>query len=678
MAGLLVRVGVDVGGTFTDVVAVDESGRIVWGKVLTRPREPWVSAAEAASGTGLQGRAGALVNATTLGANLVFGQAGLERPRVVLVTNRGFEDVLEIGRQNRPSLYDPLFVKPEPLVPRRLRYGVGGRLAADGSVVEDLDLGDVRRVVREQCRPGTVFAVVFLHSYANPSHEARAAEAIEDECPGAVVVTSSSIDPRPGEYERASTTVVNALLKTVLSEYFSRLSGSLAASGFRGRVYVMKSDGGIATVGEAARAPAAFIESGPAAGVVAAAWLSRLLGLDVVLSFDMGGTTAKASSIVGGEPLVTDIYEVGGRVHYGRLVRGSGYPVRHTFIDLAEVSAGGGTVAWVDRGGALRVGPRSAGSEPGPACYGRGGSEPTVTDANAVLGRLPGRLAGGLVEVRADLAVRVMEKLAAQAGLGSAHEAAEAVVDLANTLMARAVRLVSVERGVDPSTASMVAFGGAGPLHAVEIARTMGVGEVIVPPYPGVFSALGLVVADFKVVRTRHVGRPLDEVDGDRLDHVYSELEAEARRPLEGVDGLSGVIVSRVAVVRYRGQTGSARIPYTGLPGLRGRFEEEYRRRYGVTPPGGVVELAEVEVEVVGLTEKPMPNPPVGGRPEEAEVTVYVDGEMVETLAVNYWWLAGQGSIEGPALVYLDSSTLYLPPGSRARLGGLGEVRVAP
>jgi N-methylhydantoinase A len=659
------------------VLVVD--GGIRAAKVLTRPREPWRSVAEALDAVEARPESlDVLVNATTLATNMFFGQMGLERPRVVLITNRGFEDVVEIGRQNRPSLYDPFFRKPEPLVPRDRRYGVRGRIGADGREIESLDLKAVREAASRECSKSTVFAVAFLHSYANPVHEREAARAIREACPGAEVVLSSEVDPRPGEYERTSTTLVNAVLKPMLGEYIGRLERELRSRGFRGTLLVMKSDGGLATPEEALRTPAAFIESGPAAGVVATAALARALGVARAVSFDMGGTTAKAGSVVEGRPQYTEIYEVGGKVHMGRIVRGSGYPVRYPFIDLVEVSSGGGTIAWVDRGGALRVGPLSAGADPGPACYGRGGTQPTVTDANAVLGRLPGELAGGAVKVRFDLARRALERLAAKAGLSSPEEAADSVVALANTIMARAVRLVTVERGLDPSEMAMVAFGGAGPLHAVEVAAEVGMREVIVPPYPGVFSALGLLLSDFKKIVVAPLGKRLEDVSDEHLDRAFSELEREAVEALEamGVERRR-VIVARMLEMRYSGQLEAIEVPYRGLAGAREAFENLYEARFGFRSPEQPVEISALRVEAVGLTDKPSISAELGGAGEPVEERrVYVEGEWVEAPVYRIEDLSPGFAVEGPALVVYRDSTLYVPPGYRGRVGSLGEVRV--
>jgi len=669
----LLRVGVDVGGTFTDVVVFDdESGRLWLEKVPTTPRKPTTGIMDGVRrAVGDPARIGVFVHATTIGTNMFLGQVGIEPPPAVLITNRGFRDILEIGRQNRPSLYDPYFQKPRPLIPRDRRVGVHGRVGPGGEELEPLDVEEVGRAAREWCGKGVrVYAVSFLHSYANPSHEALAKQAILDECPGSTVVASHEVDPAPLEYERTSTTVVNALLMPVLSRYLAELEEALRGAGFRGKILVMQSSGGVASIEEALRLPAAFIESGPSAGAVAVAYFSRLMGVDRALGFDMGGTTAKASSIIGGEPEVVDIYEVGGRVHMGRVIRGSGYPVRFPHIDLAEVSAGGGTIAWVDPGGGLRLGPLSAGADPGPAAYGRGGTEPTVTDANLVLGRLPEVLASGL-RLRRDLAERaIMEKVARPLGLDLV-EAAWAIVRLANTIMGRALRLVSVERGHDPRAFTMYAFGGAGPLHALELAGEVGVSRVVVPPMPGVFSALGLLVADYRHDYHYPIVKRAEEVDEAWLETVFRALEERAVETLRG-EGVprERIVLRRYVDARYWGQARPLRVPYPGsVEALVEEFHRLHEARYGFRVPGEPVVLEVARVEAVGVTEKPVLRAPAGGGEAlVGERRVYFEDGWHMARVYRYGGLAAGSPVEGPAVVEYPDSTLVVPPGWSGRV----------
>ena len=679
------RVGVDVGGTFTDLVAYDEaSGELAHVKVLTTPREPWKGVLHALEELGWDlSRVEVVIHATTLGTNLFFGQAGLERPTVALITNWGFRDVVEIGRQNRPELYNLFFERPRPLVPRSLRFGVRGRIGPDGRELEPLDTRTVEGIARSLCGRVQVFAIVFLHSYANPSHEVEAKRVIERVCPRAIVVASHEVDPQPKEYERASTTLVNALLIPVLSRYLERLESELRARGFRGRLLVMQSSGGVASVEEAVRVPAAFIESGPAAGAVAVAFFSRLMGVEYALGFDMGGTTAKASSVVNGEPLVVHEYEVGGRVHMGRLVKGSGYPVRYPYIDLAEVSAGGGTIAWIDPGGALRVGPMSAGADPGPACYGRGGTRPTITDANAVLGRLPDVLAGGRVRVHRELAERAVRELAERLGL-TVVEAAEAIVRIANTIMARALRLVSIERGYDPRLFTLYAFGGAGPLHAAELARELGVHEVVVPPLPGVFSALGLLVTDYRHDLHRAIVKPASEVDESELEEVFRELEERALAMLRS-EGVSGdrVRLVRSLDMRYSRQAYELNVPYRGsVARAVEEFHQLHAARYGYDMREEEVVIVNARLTAYGLVDKPRlryteerPHRPT---PRGARRVYFTETEWVEAPVYLRDELRPGAELEGPALVFSDESTVLVPPGFTAYVDGYGAIHLRP
>ncbi len=677
------RLAVDVGGTFTDFVYMGHDGVRHW-KVLTTPSEPWKGILGGIEDAGLRpGGLDFFINATTLGTNLFFGQTRLERPRVVLITNRGFEDVLEIGRQNRPSLYDPFFQRPPPLVDRRHRIGVKGRVGSRGEELEPLDEDEVARAAAEHCGPNTVFAVSFLHSYANPEHELRAKEVIHENCPQATVVASHEVDPLPMEYERTSTTVVNALLTPIISAYLERLDRALRERGFTGRTLAMQSSGGLVSLRDALRMPAAFIESGPAAGAVAVAVLSREMGIERALGFDMGGTTAKASSIVGGRPTYTDLYEVGGRVHMGRPIPGSGYPVRYTYIDLAEVSAGGGTIAWVDKGGALRVGPLSSGADPGPACYARGGMEPTVTDANVVLGRLPSSLAGGRLRLDRRLAAQAVGRIAERLGRGLVETALD-IISHANVTMARALRVVSVEKGLDPAEFTLFAFGGAGPLHAVELARELGVGEVVVPPLPGVFSALGLLLADYKLYYKKPVVRRLGDLDLRGVEEDYREMEERARRDLEAEGfGPGEALLTRWVEARYVGQSFTLTIPYTGSrEGLEESFHRAHEARYGFSSPDEMVEVVSLHLDAVGVFEKPDLRQLLsqGGSGGDAVVgsqrLVDVDGVEKEAALVEYGRLPPGGRVDGPALVVYPDSTVFLPQGSTATRGEWGELRI--
>ena len=672
----VIRVGVDIGGTFTDLILFDDStGRLVVVKTLTTPREPWIGVLNALeeSGVGL-GEVDTIIHATTLGTNMFLGQEGLEPPVAVLITNMGFRDILEIGRQNRPELYNPYFTRPKPLIPRDRRIGVKGRIGPGGEVLEDLDTGRVEEVAREWCGRARVFIVSMLNSHVNSIHEDLTAEVIKRTCPEALVVKGSSIDPQEKEYERTSTAVVNGLLKPLLSSYLERLYRELDSRGFRGNLLLMQSSGGISSIWNAIERPAAFIESGPAAGAIAVAYYSRLQDVDKAIGFDMGGTTAKASSIIDGEPLIVKEYEVGAKIHMGRPLRGSGYPVRYPYIDLVEVSAGGGTIAWVDPGGAIRVGPMSAGADPGPACYGLGGVKPTITDANLLLGRLPEELAGGRVRLSRKLAEKAVGSIAGKAGL-SIIEASWAIIRISNTIMGKALRLVTLERGYDPREFTLYAFGGAGPLHAVELAMELGVSKVVIPPYPGVFSSLGLLVSDYRHDYYKSIlGSVGDESTWSRVEESFMEMSGIAVKTLksEGVNE-SNIRIVRLLDMRYRGQAYDLTIPYNGdRDDVARRFEEAHESRYGYILPGEDIMVVNARVIAVGSIIKPkLPK----GEPVESMAShrsvrrVYFEGGWMDT---HIYWRGdlrpGNHGI-GPAVIEDMDSTIVVPPGYRFSVG---------
>lgn len=612
------RVSVDIGGTFTDLVALsEEDGELVNIKVPTTPREPAVGVVTAIReflATLEPADVSMIVHATTIATNAITGQMGLELPKTALITTKGFRDIIEIGRQRRHELYNLFIRRPRPLVPRRHRYGVGERLSSSGEVIKPLRCEDVRNVARKINEEGIeAVAIGFLNSYINPEHEVKAKELIEELCSDVFVTASHEVSPEHREYERFSTAVVNACLMPIVSSYITDLLKKTKELGVEARVHVMQSSGGIASGDEVRRVPASMIESGPAAGVIAASFYGKLLGTEDILSFDMGGTTAKAGLVRGYAPDVVTEYEVGGRVHSGRIVKGSGYPVKFPFIDLSECSAGGGTIAWVDAGGALRVGPTSAGAEPGPACYGLGGEEPTITDANLVLGRLnPDYILGGRMRIRRDLSERAIRvRTCGRLGL-DVVQAAAGIVEIVNSTMAKILRIVSVERGYDPREFTLMAFGGAGPMHACALAEDLGIPRIVVPINPGLFSALGMLAADF----THHISRPVmksvDEVGVDTIEETYKEMEEAGGEVLAREStALTDVFFVRHADMRYRGQAYELTVPATkpfdegGLRTLVERFHDRHRSVYGYAVEGEGVELINLRLIAVGVTAKP-------------------------------------------------------------------------
>ncbi len=678
------RIGVDVGGTFTDLIAVsEEGGALLPVKVPSTPRAPADGVLDALGRAfaARPGRASYVVHASTIGTNLFLGQIGLDLPRTALLTTEGFRDVLEIGRQRRAELYNLFYRRPRPLVPRRLRIGIPERIDAGGGVVQPLEEARVREAASRLREAGVeAVAIVFLHSYANSAHERRARDILQAALPEAVIVTSSEIDPEYREYERASTTVVNALLSPVVSRYLRGLRSRLPQEASGAPLYAMQSSGGITTIEGAAARPGTIIESGPAAGVVGAAALARRLGCDRVLSFDMGGTTAKAGAIVGGRPQVVTEYEVGGTVHAGRIVRGSGYPVRSPFIDLAEVSAGGGTVAWVE-GSALRVGPLSAGADPGPACYGRGGDRPTVTDAHLLLGWLsPEGLLGGQMRLAREAAEQAMAAVARPLGLGLT-EAAAGVLEIVNAQMARALRIVSLERGHDPREMVMVAFGGAGPMHAAALADDLGVREVIVPRHPGLFSAVGLLAADLRADRVQSVMRPIEAVEPGWLDRRFHGLDAEAQAAVRDGDARRQVVVQRGLDLRYVGQSYELTVPAgADLAMVAEAFRARHADIYGYAPAREPIEVVNARVTAFGIMPPlPLweaPSAPRAAHGPQARRRAYLGGEWREVPVLRREALVPGDEVAGPAIVEEDDATTIVPAGWRCAAGEAGTLRL--
>src|SRR5262252_4517184 len=531
------RIGVDIGGTFTDVALVDEvSGRIGVAKVPSTPAD-LADGVLAALGTAMEryrvaaADVGLLSHATTVVTNAILEERGA---RAALVTTRGFRDVLELRRSARADLYDLFQDGPSILIPRRRRYEITERIGADGAIVTPLAEEEIDQLIAElRAARVEAVAVSLLFSFLNPRHERRLGERLRAALPDLPVYLSCEILPEIKEFERSSTTSVCAYVGPILASYLRRLEASTKSKALP-PLYLMGSNGGVLEAAEAVAMPAMAVESGPAAGVVAAALVARQTGKGDIISFDMGGTTAKASLIRGGQYETTPEYEVGGGSSMTRFMNGTGHPIRVPVIDLAEVSAGGGSIAWVDRAGALRVGPSSAGATPGPACYGRGGTEPTVTDCDLLLGYLDtrslldGELAIDLAAAETAVRTRLAEPLCIDV-----TAAAAAVVDVVNNAMAEVLKIVSVQRGHDPREFVLAAFGGAGPLHAAALADELGLAEVICPPIPGAFSALGLVGTDLKRDYVQTLFVLAEAADPAELEAAFVALEQKGTAMLD-------------------------------------------------------------------------------------------------------------------------------------------------
>ena len=680
-----VRVGVDIGGTFTDLMLVGGSGEVEIGKVLTTS-DPSQGVEEVLSQTlERAGRSAAsvhrLVHGTTLVTNAVIERKGA---RTALITSAGFRDSIEIGREHRYELYDLDLELPKPLVPRHLRFGVPERTLADGSQLIELDEEHLARLAAELAEAGVeAAAVCFLHSFTNPESERRARAVLERAAPGLRVSLSSETAPEIGEYERASTTIANVYVQPLVERYLHSLRRRLEGMGFEGRLFVMLSSGGAATLDTCVKFPIRLLESGPAAGALAAASVGSAMGRDSLLSFDMGGTTAKLSVVDGGAPLVTRGFEVDRRY---RFKKGSGLPVRTPVIEMIEIGAGGGSIARIDAMGLLKVGPDSAAADPGPACYGRGGRSPTVTDADLVLGYLdPGYFLGGAMPLDAAAAEAALEeRIGRPMGL-SAAEAAWGVHQVVNEAMANAARVHMVERGKNPRALAVVAFGGAGPVHGYRVAELLGSPELVLPYGAGVTSAMGLLSAPLAFDFVRPCYGRLGELDWGEINALFGEMERDGAELLAGSGAGAGEIThTRTADIRYAGQGHEISVPIPGgalsdasLPDVRAEFDRVYRTLYGREGPP--VELEALAWRVV--SRGPLPAlagaPPLdaAGGAEAAlkgERPAYFPslGGFAPTPVYDRRRLGAGASLAGPAVIEERESTAVIGPGGRVRVDG--------
>lgn len=678
----MIRIGIDVGGTFTDLVALDEdTGALTNVKVASTPRAPEHGVLDALrkllSLFPSVPPVSLFSHSTTIATNALLGQEHLQLPRVAFLTTQGFRDVLEIGRQNRSEVYNLFVQRPKPLVAREDRISIRERTEYTGEISVALDAQSVHQaIVMLRERNISCIAIGFLHAYANDKHERAVAAAVYDALPYAHVSVSSQVDPEYREYERFSTTVVNAALTPLVARYLQELDQHVRDLGITAPMYVMQSNGGMAAAGIVARRPASIIESGPASGVIAAAALGRMLSLPNVLAFDMGGTTAKAGTICGGNVAVVAEFEAAGKTHSGRPVRGSGYPVRFPFVDLAEVSAGGGTIAWIDRGGSLRVGPVSAGAEPGPACYGKA-DRPTVTDANLVLGRLPRALLGGALSLDDARAYAAVETLGAALPGMTPLQIAAGIIKLADTEMAKVLRIVTVERGHDPRDFTLIAFGGGGPLHACAVAQELSISRVIVPANPGLFSAHGLLFSDLRSSFVRAVLQTNADVDDGLLNALFAQMEDEGTGLLLAQNvAAQNMSFARECDLRYLGQSFELRVPWANtLNATIEVFHAQHRDVYGYESRGELVEIVNARLVAIGAlrvtnsapqqsrSEKPC-------APSDLRLRrVWSKGAMRHTSVYSRDSLGISHRVEGPAVIeQFDSCTFVAPEWSAAPL----------
>ena len=689
------RVGVDIGGTFTDLVLRLPDGSLRVSKVSSTPDDPGRAVVEGLAA--LLRAAGVapadvveIVHGTTVASNTILQKTGAVTG---LITTRGFRDVLEIGRVRTPDLYDLTWEKPRPLVPRRLRLEVDERIAADGSVVRPLDEAGVARAAEALVRGGAqVIAICFINSYKNPEHEARAEAIVRRAAPGLAVCSSHTILPEMKEYERTSTTVVNGYLLPVMRRYLANLAASLEGIGVGAPLLVVASNGGVVGARLAAERPAVAVGSGPAAGVTGAARLGAALGEANLIVFDMGGTTAKASLVEAGQPTLTNEYEFReGISTSSRFIKAGGYMLKVPAIDVAEVGTGAGSIAWIDAGGLLRVGPQSAGARPGPACYGLGGTRPTITDANVVLGYLnPEHLAGGELRLEADRAREAIERdVARPLGL-SLLDAARGIRDVANASMARAIRAVTIERGRDPRDFTLVAFGGSGPVHACDVAAALDIRRVLVPVSPGVFTAVGMLASDVEHHFVRATGGLLEDAAAlSRARAHLEELRKEALAILaaEGY-GPAQVRVQQQADLRYAGQGSELviAIPEGGLrEQARGALREAFAREYATTyghASDEPLELVNVRIVATGVREHRLDfrNVTLVGGPagdgRRRLVHARHDTPAVDTSVIGRTAIAATPT-SGPLIVEEYDATVVVPAGAAVHRDPFGALRIA-
>ncbi|MFI0847823.1 hydantoinase/oxoprolinase family protein [Mesorhizobium sp. IMUNJ 23232] len=681
-----VRIGVDIGGTFTDLVLIAENRPAVFLKVSStpaRPEEAVVSGVRA-----ILAEAGydpvdvsEVLHGTTVGSNTLLQKAGA---RCGLITTKGFRDVLEIGRVRTPGMFDLSWRKPEPLIRRRWRVEVDERTASDGTILMPLDPAQAIEAARFLVGEGIEsIAICFLNSYANPANERAAAEAVAGAFPECSVSASVAVLPSMGEYERCSTVAVNAYVLPVLRGYIARLEDALAALGIRAPLLIGNSNGGLSTVALARSKPVFFISSGRSSGAVGAARLGASIGQGDLIAFDMGGTTASATLIAGGEVSRTHEYEFRDGISTpSRFIKAGGYLMRVPTVDVAEVGSGAGSIAVLDEGGLLRVGPVSAGAVPGPACYGLGGERPTVTDANVVLGLLPAALGGGALMLDVEAARQAIDTHIARPLGISVEAAAQGIRDVANTNMARAIRAVTVERGVDPRDFTLLAFGGSGPVHACDLAAMLGIRRILFPVAPGVFTAAGMLAGRLEHHFTRALPGRLDDLDPGVLHEAVEGLGRQAEDAFRA-DGYAGAALHHDFTVelRFQGQEAVVAVPLpaeVSAAALREDFLSRYKTIYGYASKDAIetaaVRLATSLAEGAVLDFAAMRSPDAGALAASSRRHAYFGSSLGWLDAVVMQRGAFAGAMRGPLILESRDSTVVIPPSASVEVDAAGNL----
>jgi N-methylhydantoinase A len=698
------RVGCDVGGTFTDSVLYEEdTGKTVLVKIPTTI-PPQIGVIECIKrlldkSAIDPSEVGYVCHATTIGVNAIIGQEGLELSETALVTTAGFEDVIAIGRQIRPELYNFHFQRPPPLIPKRLRFGVTERIAFDGTVLEPLDQINAKKVATAIVQSGVkAVAICTLFSFLNDAHEKALAQTIKETAPQLLLSVSSDLLPEYREYERMSTTVINAVLLPLISAYLLAFESGLKKLGITVEPQMMQiggAHGGTMGLANARKKPVGIVEGGPAAGAIASAFLAATVGsMDNIVSFDMGGTTAKAALLEGRQPFVTTEYEVGGTVNAGRRLRGSGYPVKMPVVDLVEIGVGGGSVASIDSGGGLRVGPQSVGANPGPASYGRGGTRPTITDAYLALGVLdPDYFLGGQMPIHLNLALKAIDDhIAKPLGVGTT-EAAGMIAEIANLNMLRMLRIATVERGKDPRDFDIVAFGGAGPLVAGRMLEQLELRRAFIPWVPGLFSAYGLMVAN---IGRDFVSSRILRLENVSVDETNSRFETLERKAMEEMSEervpKQRIVLTRSLDMRFVGQSFELNIPCSSLcfdkqmiEEINGKFMSEHRKIYGHAAEGEPIEIVNLRVSATGIVPPPriakVPRRTSGSSSDAIKtrrpITFREIDEKVLCSVYDRAGLCAGDEIKGPAVIEQSDSTTVLYRGQILTVDdyGLLEIR---
>ena len=672
-------VAVDIGGTFTDLVAFDrESNSVVYTKSPTTYGDFGAGILDCFAKVGLEPCDVDLINhGTTLVINALIQRKGAH---AALVTTKGFRDVLEIARGNRPDPFDLYFRRDEPLIPRNRRFELSERMDATGAVITALDPAEIEMLaVRLRALEVDAVAICFLHAYANPVHELQAAEALRTALPDVFITNSIDLSREWYEYERTSTVAANAFVGPDVNSYIRKMESELKDRGFAGTLYLMGSNGGVLSVERTCRQPIALVESGPIGGCIGAGAYAEALGIEHAIAFDMGGTTAKCALVENGRFGVESVYYAAGYV--------KGFPIKSPVVDIVEVGAGGGSIAWADPQQRLHVGPKSAGSTPGPVCYGRGGMEPTITDANLLLGRINAdRFLGGELELDEDELTDAFARLGEPLGYtrDTLLDLADGIIEIATVTMAGAIRQVSVEHGRDPRDFVLIAYGGGGPLHGTALARELSIPMVIIPPEPGTFSATGMLLAEARLDDTATLTAPFIESAVSAIDAAFGQMEANAAIALRAEFGEAKLRVERMIEMRYVGQRHNVKVPVAAgdnFAAMRTAFDSDYRRRYGHSDATIPAEVQAIHISAFARLDRPdiarLPRAKGASRTKtQRKITFGREYGLVDADVYDRYDLEPGFTAVGPAVLEEYGSTTVVWPGDRFTVGKLYELRI--